>query len=164
MRPALLMHRDRLKSTPATRESTVHRSPIVPRSPCAEIKKSVVLAKVTWTEASRDVELITCEEPGLPEAVLSCQPQLQSLVELVDPANLEHPVRRLICKRCPHCRARTLANCKSLKSCWRTLSMRARSCHRHTLGSAKPSKMAERIRQTINSTKVNPWKAGWGSG
>ena len=118
------MHKERAKFTPAARDNTVHRSPIVPKSPWPEIKKSVLLAKVTCTEASKDVVLIIWVAPEPPDIVLTCHPQLQS-VALALTLDLEQTVILLICKRCPHCKARTLEICKSLKSCWRTLSTRA---------------------------------------
>lgn len=161
MHPALLIHKDRLRLTPATRESTVHRSPIVPKSPWADMKKSEFLAKFTCTDASREVVLITCCMPELLDAWLTCQPQLQSVAFVLV---LAQPETRLICKRWPHCNARTLASCRSLKSCWRTLSMRARSCHRQTLGRVKPTKTAETLKQTITSNKVKPWNATLGRG
>ena len=155
------MHKERAKFAPAARESTVHRSPIVPKSPWAEIKKSVLLAKLTCTEASKDVVLIIWVVPELPDIVLTCHPQLQS-VALALTLYLEQDVTLLICKRCPHCKARTLEICKSLKSYWRTLSMRARSCQRQTLGRAKPTKMADTLRHTMSSIKVKPWKLDLG--
>ena len=63
------------------------------------MKKSVLLANVTCTEASKDVVLMTCELlalPPLPEAMLICQPQLQSVALLLDGVQ---PESLAICNR-----------------------------------------------------------------